>query len=233
MGGVVRESPAQYRVETKYISGPPEPPGGDYYDEDDYIPPAVPSKVSYGSVSSSSHTPEIAGPQYRTASPTYGLDSGYPARPQAPPPPPQVPQPVSSKLMFTSMTSPGYIESHPTSDAGSGGAPTQPPLYNKQSDFSRSQQPYMPPGAQQKYTSSAHITPQTGLYDYSLDPQGAAPGGDHGSEDKKEAEVDALTQMLMQNMEAAADPDFFGKLHLFSLFFLLLKSRCYVRATNT
>ena len=31
------------------------------------------------------------------------------------------------------------------------------------------------------------------------------------SKEPKEAEVDALTHLLMQNMEAAADPDFFGK----------------------
>ena len=31
------------------------------------------------------------------------------------------------------------------------------------------------------------------------------------SKEPKEAEVDALTNLLMQNMEAAADPDFFGK----------------------
>lgn len=31
------------------------------------------------------------------------------------------------------------------------------------------------------------------------------------SKEPKEAEVDALTSLLVQNMEAAADPDFFGQ----------------------
>ena len=32
-----------------------------------------------------------------------------------------------------------------------------------------------------------------------------------GSPDKKEAEIDALTDLLVQNMEAAGDPDFYGE----------------------
>ena len=35
--------------------------------------------------------------------------------------------------------------------------------------------------------------------------------GSPSSESQKEAEVNALTKLLMKNMEASVDPDFFGK----------------------
>ena len=41
-------------------------------------------------------------------------------------------------------------------------------------------------------------------------PDSAAPGSP-SSESQKEAEVNALTKLLMKNMEASVDPDFFGK----------------------
>ena len=186
-----------------------------YSEEDDFIPPAIPSKVSYGSLSSSTHTPEIKGPQYNIAPEVYGNQPPAPSQPAIPSSRSyhgHYPEPVSSKLMYTTPVAPaaqGFVESRHKNAPPSGGGGPPPPTYDTQSNYPPKESSMSYPS---NYSSPGQQSvPKSALYNYPSEHEAVAPGS---GGDKKEAEVDALTQMLMQNMEAAADPDFFGKISL-------------------
>lgn len=217
--------PAPHKLEENDYVNTSALTSSNYYNDeegDEFIPPAVPTQLSYGSVAAQPHTPRIKGPDYRIAPdvlpdhrPPYLNPTISPSPSFQGHHPHSLPEPVSSKILYTAPVAPagrGFVQSHhKDSSLPPGGMPPPPtydhPAYSKQRDGPMSYAASYPPPQQSNSRS--------GLYDYSDHHQvGVAGDVPIGGEKKQEEEVDALTQMLMQNMEAAADPDFFGKCNL-------------------
>lgn len=121
-----------------------------------------------------------------------------------------LPEGARSRLLFTSSAAPvqhGFVQSRPTGTS-SGPPANQAPSYGApQIASSRSQgQP-----VSASFKGQGDTYPVKGVKSIVVPLPSNQPISSPDTVGK-EAEVDALTSLLMQNMEAAAHPDFFGKL---------------------
>lgn len=174
---------------TPTVYNPPPPPPSSY----------APGQQPYSSVGSSynSRSVSVTAPSSAASS----IPSHYMNHSDLPPPPPG-----------PSQTMPNYSNVHSSASAavaGSGvgvGSPQQSVSYKTPVQGSPQQHKY--PG----YTDLVNPTSlaaaaSSQASSYSTN---SLPRSD-GRKVGKEAEVDALTSLLMQNIESAGDPDFFGK----------------------
>ena len=233
---------------------PPSSSADSYYDDDDFIPAAVPKKVGYGSVAAtynpqaekiitSSYTHPVR-PRERSRSPDMSqrgtvipvthLDRHGRISPQQSISEKygseKYPVGVRSQLLYTAPAgvATGFVQSRPTNVDNTSPPPPPPP---PPANFPPSRSYDTSPTSPTSYSDSPSPTrskPQE-IYAYPSKVTGPPQGHNEPSKQvktspskdgnkqaptspkEKEAEIDALTNLLVQNMEAAGDPDFYGE----------------------
>jgi len=128
------------------------------------------------------------------------------------------PSGAPSKIVYSTHLPPqgqGQVSSKPTSDGGN----VQPPSA-AQTTSQLNKLPVNNSGKSGGYKSpNRYDTSNASPRPYQLKPTMDSYNADSSSSLKsagsgKEAEVDALTSLLIQNMEVSGDPDFFGRYHI-------------------
>ena len=126
------------------------------------------------------------------------------------------PSPAESRLVYSSQPAPSfsYAQSRPADQSPPPPTPPAAPQGGRSSS-----PPLPPPPETAPYSPSYQAPPDSPKHPLGQPYQlastmesGGGGGGRRVENQGKEQEVDALTNLLMQNMEAAADPDFFGEL---------------------
>ena len=141
------------------------------------------------------------------------------------------PEGVSSRIVYTTKAPPqgqGYVQSRPTNrteappqtrspvpNMPEGALPQSPTRSPSASSFPSATSPLAKPSSPTTHNPRPYqLKPTLDSRKDEVDHMGSglSPGeGEPGTFPKEEAEVDALTDLLMKNMQAAGDPDFFGK----------------------